>query len=203
MNQTKIKGLTTELQSETYFTQLGYNVSVPLGEDCKYDFILDYHSKLLRIQIKTCKEEKTGITFSCQTSYLLSSRSVWNTYTKEEIDLFCTYYKNMCYLVPVELCGTKTKKLCFEKSDSPFKDYFYLQDYEAEKILKLIEDNYSFSKKEYKIRQYSLEGELIQTFNSCGEATRFFNKPKNNTQISRCVKGERKTAFGYVWKIVE
>jgi hypothetical protein len=31
MNENKQKGLLTELQCQAYFTQLGYNVSVPLG----------------------------------------------------------------------------------------------------------------------------------------------------------------------------
>lgn len=203
MNQTKIKGLTTELKSQAYFTQLGYNVSVPLGEDCKYDFILDLNSKLLRIQVKTCKEEKTGFSFSCQTSYLLSSRSVWTPYTKKDIDLFCTYYNDVCYLVPVELCGTKTKKLCFEKSNSLFKEYLYFQDYQAENILKLIENDFLFLKKEYKIGQYSLKGDFIKSFNSCREASAFLGKSKNDPCIGRCIKGERKTAYGYIWKLIE
>lgn len=203
MTERKLKGLTTELQSQLYFTQLGYNVSVPLGEDCKYDFIVDVESKLLRVQAKSCVEDKTGISFSCKSTYLLSSRSYENFYMKEDIDFFCTSYKNICYLVPIELCGTGAKKLLFEKSNTPLNNTLWIQDYEASKILELVKTNHIFIKKEYKIRQYSLEGELIQTFNSCGEATRFFNKPKNNAQISRCVKGERKTAFGYIWKIVE
>ena len=49
MTESKIKGLTTELQCQLFFTSLGYNVSVPLGEDCKYDFIVDIDGQLLRI----------------------------------------------------------------------------------------------------------------------------------------------------------
>ena len=49
MNETKRKGLTTELQCQLYFTELGYNVSVPLGEDCKYDMIVDFNGILKRI----------------------------------------------------------------------------------------------------------------------------------------------------------
>ena len=46
MNEQKIKGLTTELQCQTYFTQKGYNVSVPLGEDCRYDRIYRCYQSL-------------------------------------------------------------------------------------------------------------------------------------------------------------
>ena len=40
MNEQKIKGLTTELQCQTYFTQKGYNVSVSLREYFRYDLIV-------------------------------------------------------------------------------------------------------------------------------------------------------------------
>lgn len=57
MNESKIKGLTTELKVQAYLTELGYNVSIPLGEDCRYDLILDIDNLLLRVQIKTCTEK--------------------------------------------------------------------------------------------------------------------------------------------------
>jgi len=41
MTETKAKGLTNELLCEAYLTSLGYNVSIPLGEECRYDLILD------------------------------------------------------------------------------------------------------------------------------------------------------------------
>ena len=47
MVETKIKGLTTELLCQAYLTSLGYNISIPIGEDCRYDMILDLNGKLL------------------------------------------------------------------------------------------------------------------------------------------------------------
>jgi hypothetical protein len=41
MTESKIKGTINELQAQCYFLALGYNVSVPVCEDCKYDFIAD------------------------------------------------------------------------------------------------------------------------------------------------------------------
>ena len=55
MTDSKRKGLVTELQCQTYLTNLGFNVSVPLGEDCSYDLIVDIEGLLLRIQVKTCQ----------------------------------------------------------------------------------------------------------------------------------------------------
>ena len=49
MNEIKQQGLTTELQCQLFFTELGYNVSIPLGEDCRYDMIVDFDGILCRI----------------------------------------------------------------------------------------------------------------------------------------------------------
>ena len=60
MDSTNIKGLTTELQCQTYFIQLGYIVSVPLGPQ-RYDFILDTGKELLKIQVKSCNNTDPAI----------------------------------------------------------------------------------------------------------------------------------------------
>ena len=99
MNETKIKGLTTELQCQLFFTSLGYNVSIPLGEDCKYDLIVDIENELYKIQVKTCHEEENGIEFRTKSSYLTSNGTVSNGYSKKDIDFFATFYQNECYLI--------------------------------------------------------------------------------------------------------
>ena len=110
LKETKIKGLTTELQCQLFFTQMGYNISVPLGEDCRYDFILDLNGILLRVQVKTCREEKNGIVFNVKSVHLNSTKgTVSHSYTKNDIDVFATFYKEKCYLIPVEECGVSEK----------------------------------------------------------------------------------------------
>lgn len=85
MNETKLKGLTTELQCATFFTSLGYNVSTPLGEDCKYDMIVGI-GQLLGVQVKTCHDAKTGITFYTTSSYLTTNGTVTNHCSEDDID---------------------------------------------------------------------------------------------------------------------
>lgn len=48
------------------------------------------------------------------------------------------------------------------------------------------------------IQQYSLEGELIQEFNSATEAGKYLNKSGNS--IADCASGRQKTAYGFKWK---
>jgi hypothetical protein len=49
------------------------------------------------------------------------------------------------------------------------------------------------------VEQYSLDGEYIQTFNSCREAARSINAPYH-VGINSCCLGKQKTAYGYKWK---
>ena len=46
MIDTKIKGNITEMESMLAFMKLGYNVSIPFGEDSRYDFVVDINDKL-------------------------------------------------------------------------------------------------------------------------------------------------------------
>ena len=69
MLENKQKGIITELECITAFNKLGYKVSIPYGEDSRYDFIADINGKLIRVQVKTSKykdETKNAIIFSCR-----------------------------------------------------------------------------------------------------------------------------------------
>ena len=65
---TKEKGNLTELLCLCEFAKLGIKVSIPYGEDCKYDFIIDIYGHLLKIQCKTSHklENQEGFTFKCE-----------------------------------------------------------------------------------------------------------------------------------------
>ena len=133
----KQKGNLTELQCITAFYELGYAVSIPYGENSRYDFIADVDGKLLKIQVKTSsvKDDGSVIEFSCRSTRVNSQGPISRTYTKEEIDYFCTYYQNQCYLVPIEECS-RSKKLRFEPPKSGQKvGINFASDYELEKQL--------------------------------------------------------------------
>ena len=66
---TQKKGIITELQVATYLIQLGYNVSQPFSQDSKYDLIVDVNGKLLRLQVKTSRQNtQSSITFNCRST---------------------------------------------------------------------------------------------------------------------------------------
>lgn len=65
-----------------------------------------------------------------------------------------------------------------------------------------------WTKRSFPIEQCDLDGNYIQSFNSCSEAARwlFENKYTSSTSggivthITTVVKGKRKTAYGFIWK---
>lgn len=209
MNENKIKGLTTELQCQTYLTSLGYNVCIPLGEDCRYDMIADFNGYLARIQIKTCSLSETGIVFSVRSVRMNHTEgNVTHPYDKEQIDFFATFYENKMYMVPVELCGTSTRTLAF-KSSKFANNQLLLEDYLADKqISKILDGTLLIEELEQKniekVAQYDLKNNFIKSYSNYTEAAVSIGKEKHAaTHIADVVKGKRKTAYGFIWKIIQ
>lgn len=136
MLESKQKGIITELQCITAFNQLGYHISIPYGENSRYDFIADISGKLIRVQVKTSRykdELKNSIIFSCKSTRKSMSNTRTVRYTSEEIDYFCTYFNNKCYLIPIEECSTE-KTLRFEPPANGQKiGITFAEEYELEK----------------------------------------------------------------------
>ena len=110
----KQKGNLTELQCLTAFSQCGCSVSIPYGDNSKYDFIADVDGRLLKIQVKTASlKDESAIQFSCRTTHVNCTGVKNERYSSNDIDYFATYWNNQCYLVPVNECSVN-KTLRFE-----------------------------------------------------------------------------------------
>lgn len=125
----------------TKFVELGYEVSVPWGENSRYDLIVDTGKELLRIQVKTSKLVKgteknpETIEFSTSSTRYNAGGSQRVYYSKDEIDYFATFFQNKMYLIPVEECSA-SKKLRFIPTKSGQQiGINFAWDYEAEKVL--------------------------------------------------------------------
>ena len=132
----KEKGNLTELQCLTSFYKLGHSVSIPYGDNCRYDFILDINGKLLKIQVKTSRYVSDEcFIFSTRSVRVNSQGAISTTYTKDDIDYFATFYNDKCYLVPVEECNTEKKlRYCYPPNGQK-KGIYLAQDYELQKVL--------------------------------------------------------------------
>lgn len=128
------------------------------------------------------------------------------SYSEDEIDFFMTTYNNNFYLIPVEICGKSTKTLSFNQS--PNNAATLLEDYEALKIIKEINNIEYYEKKKgnKKIGQYDKKTlTLINIFDSIGDAARGINKDPHTCagHISEVANGKRKTAYGFIWKFMD
>lgn len=142
MLDTKQKGNLTELECITELTRLGYLVSIPFGEDSRYDCVVDINNKLYRIQCKTSSEKIDennviiGIWFkTCRQSGSRAKRNIRYKYSKEEIDYFATSYKGKCYLVPVEECSIEKLLRIMPPKNGQTKGVSFLKDYEASEVI--------------------------------------------------------------------
>ena len=135
--QSKQKGNLTELQCITAFYELGYQVSIPYGENSRYDFIADIEGNLIRVQVKTSRvrKENEAIVFACRSTNVNTKGTNYHRYTKEQIDYFATFWNGKCYLVPVEECSVeKVLRFCYPLNGQK-KGITLAEDYELKKVL--------------------------------------------------------------------
>ena len=131
---TNLKGTITELKCKTYFLELGYMVSTP-DSPARYDFILDTGEKLLKIQVKTSKIEEDKFTFETCSSHITRNGTSRRSYS-DEIDYFCTWFENECYLIPIKECGQSGKSLRIAPTkNGQVKNICFAKDYVAKEVL--------------------------------------------------------------------
>ena len=132
----KQKGKLTEMQCLTAFIEQGCSVSIPYGDDSRYDFIADIDGQLLKIQVKTSSLKKgtsDAIAFSCRSTHVNCSGVKNIRYNKNEIDYFATYWNDEIFLIPVNECSAE-KHLHLLPVERSNQTYAY--DYKASEVLK-------------------------------------------------------------------
>lgn len=137
MRDTNLKGTITEIKCKLYFLELGYTVSTPENPD-RYDFILDKNGELLKIQVKTSHFKDDKISFETCSSHITRTGASRRTYNGE-IDYFCTWFENECYLIPIEECGSREKFLRLAPTkNGQIKNICFAKDYVAKEVLERV-----------------------------------------------------------------
>ena len=110
-NEKQIKGITTELICMQKFIELGYIVSIPYGNNSRYDLLVDNGKTIWRIQCKTASLNDNG-SYTVQTCNKVSTTTQRKTkhYTKEQIDFIASMIENQVVIIPVELIENSTCK---------------------------------------------------------------------------------------------
>ena len=127
---TKKKGNLTEMQCMSAFMAQGCGVSIPFGDNSKYDFIADIDGHLLKIQVKTASlKDDNAIKFSCRSTHVNCAGVKNIRYSAKDIDYFATYWDNKCYLVPVEECSVEKTLRFAPPKNGQTKGITFAKDY--------------------------------------------------------------------------
>lgn len=133
----KEKGIINEERCKLFFIERGYTVSVPIGDNARYDFILEYENKLYKIQCKCATPtDAHGVQMDISRNVSTMTKVSTYYYTRDEVDFFCTFVDGMCYLIPFDSCGSAAISLRFEPtSNKMYTGVRWAVDYEADYIL--------------------------------------------------------------------
>lgn len=127
---TKKKGNLTEMQCMSAFIEQGCGVSIPFGDNSRYDFIADVDGYLLKIQVKTASlKDENAIKFSCRSTHVNCTGVKNVRYSANEIDYFATYWDNQCYLIPVEECSVEKTLRFAPPKNGQAKGITFAKDY--------------------------------------------------------------------------
>ena len=100
---TKTKGDIGQVKVMGDLLTKGYKVAIPLGEDWKYDLIVDKNNELLRIQCKYVESSSGVIKVRCETH---DGRNYYK-YKQEDLDYIAVYDKlsDKCYYISRDYLG--------------------------------------------------------------------------------------------------
>ena len=120
--ENKIKGNIGEAAILFEFVKRQIPVSIPYGDNERYDLIAEFNGKLNKIQVKYCSQETNndGVICPCASSYNhTSTRTGWESYTEDEIDYFCFWIAsdNLALIVPISEIGDQ-KSITFKRTPS-------------------------------------------------------------------------------------
>lgn len=136
----KTKGNIGESIVLAEFVKRGIQVSVPFGDNARYDLIADFNGKLNKIQVKYCNQHiiNGSVTCPCASSTNHTTNKHYTTY-QNDIDYFAFYIValNQTVLVPIEIIGNR-KSICIridEPKNNQNEKITYASDYSIDKVI--------------------------------------------------------------------
>lgn len=132
---TKQKGSLIEIHCIAEFVERGYTVSIPYGDNSRYDFIVDINNILYKVQCKAAQKQSNGTyLLPCISCHKRATGNKRNAYSNAEVDFFCTYVEQKCYLIPIKEVARRSKTLRFElPKNGQGKNVCYADIYELDK----------------------------------------------------------------------
>ncbi len=109
-NKTQIKGLTTELVCMQKLIQYGYIVSIPYGNNSRYDLLIDTGNHFFRLQCKTALLNENG-SYTINTANSNSHSKTIKHYKKEDIDFIISVIEDFLIVIPVSMIENSRSKV--------------------------------------------------------------------------------------------
>ena len=112
-NESQIKGLTTELKCMEKFIEYGFIVSVPYGNNSRYDLLVDLgNGKYIRIQCKTASLNENGsYTIYTANSVSTTTQRTVKHYNDAQIDFIASIIEDKMVIIPVDLIANCKSKI--------------------------------------------------------------------------------------------
>ena len=157
----KNKGNIGEAIAIAEFTKRNIQVSIPFGDNARYDLVADFNGKLNKIQVKYCNQKITSHdSISCP-----CASSTNHTTYQGDIDYFVFYLVEWNEILIVDINEVKNRKsICFRK-DKPKslngKDYHIISDYTFKKFFG--EENEQEDNNNQDIQEEELEPNIKST----------------------------------------
>lgn len=129
------KGVEAQLKAEIRANELGYIVSKPTTECCRYDMIIDTGDGLKRLQVKycDCKAKSANGAVVLNLRKFSSNNNERPYYTQNEIDALVVYVKpinKLCYFPIDVIDGKKSINIRYETAKNNQRtNVFDFQDY--------------------------------------------------------------------------
>lgn len=137
---TKDKGNIGEAVILSEFIKRNIQVSIPFGDNARYDLIAEFNNKLNKIQVKYCSEitNSNSIVCKCSSSTNHTTNKHYTTY-ENDVDYICCYLQpwNISIIIPIKDIGNK-KVFNIRKElpkNNQNKNIHYLNDYLFDKII--------------------------------------------------------------------
>lgn len=126
---TKAVGEITEAKVIARLLELGYSVSMPFGNNQKYDLILDTGSELLRAQVKTGRLRDGCVRFNTvSVNGFTKKRTSYDNYADVFI-VYCAAVEGF-YFVPVEDASKGAMQLRVEPTRNCISTVNWAEEYE-------------------------------------------------------------------------
>jgi PD-(D/E)XK nuclease superfamily protein len=107
---TNQKGMVAETAIVHKAVKLGVGVARPLDDE-RYDLILDFEGRLIRVQCKWAGRSENVVVVRCCSTRRAAEGLRHRVYTGDEIDAIAAYCEELdaCYLIPGQMVSGKTQ----------------------------------------------------------------------------------------------